>query len=75
MSDSDTPGDHAFQTRLADRLTELRLGIDLGEITSPAAFVSRLQRDGGFTADDPRVRAACALAGLTPWLGAQREAQ
>jgi hypothetical protein len=46
----------------------LRLGIDLGEITTRAAFEHALQRDGGLTLDDPRVRNACAVAGLSAWL-------
>jgi len=69
LPDSEPPADHAFRIRLANRLTELRLGIDLGEITSRSAFERALERDGGFTIDDQRVRNACAAAGLSGWLG------
>jgi hypothetical protein len=65
---SQAPAARAFRIRLANRLTELRLGIDLGEITTRAAFEHALQRDGGLTLDDPRVRNACAVAGLSAWL-------
>lgn len=69
MPDKDKPADRAFRTRLATRLTELRLSIDLGEITTPAAFRAALERDGAFKGDDPRVRRACTAAGLDSWLG------
>jgi hypothetical protein len=65
---NDAPVDRAFRVRLAARLTELRLGIDLGEITSRSAFESALERDGAFRIDDQRVRNACAAAGLSAWL-------
>lgn len=68
LTDSDAPADRAYRIRLASRLTELRLGIDLGEIKTPMDFASELARDGGFTTDDPRVRNACAVAGLGGWL-------
>ena len=68
MTDSDSPADHGFRIRLANRLTELRLKIDLGEISTRAAFENGLERDGGFSVDDPRVRNACAAAGLEAWL-------
>jgi len=66
---NDAPADRAFRIRLATRLTELCLGIDLGEITSRAAFENALERDGGFTIEDQRVRNACTAAGLSAWLG------
>jgi hypothetical protein len=62
------PADPARRARLADLLTELRLGIDLGEIRSRAAFRARLERDGTFHGDDPWVRSGCASAGLAGWL-------
>lgn len=68
MPDGDAPADHTFRIRLANRLTELRLAVDLGEITTRAAFRAMLERDGAFSADDPRVRQACASAGLGSWL-------
>lgn len=68
LPDSDAPADRAYRIRLANRLTELRLGIDLGEIRTPIDFENELERDGGFTAHDPRVRNACAVAGLGGWL-------
>jgi hypothetical protein len=54
--------------RLADRLTVLRIRVDLGEIRTAAAFKRELERDGLFTLDDPRVRNACNTAGLTAWI-------
>jgi hypothetical protein len=65
---ADTPADPARRARLADLLTELRLGVDLGEIRTPAAFRALLERDGTFTSDDPLVRSTCASAGLAAWL-------
>jgi hypothetical protein len=65
---ADLPADPARRARLADLLTELRLGIDLGDIRTPAAFRAMLERDGTFTSDDPLVRSPCASAGLTAWL-------
>lgn len=59
-------GDRAeFRTRLASRITELRLAIDLGDTRSDGAFKAALERDGLFVADDPRVIDACRLAGLS----------
>ena len=69
LPDNDAPADRAFRIRLANRLTELRLGIDLGEITNRSAFERALERGGGFTIEDRRVRNACAAAGLSSWLG------
>ena len=69
VAHSDVPADRNFRNRLASRLTELRLGIDAGEINSPAAFRAVLERDRIFAVDDPRVRSACAAAGLGAWLG------
>jgi hypothetical protein len=68
VPDGDAPADRAFRIRLANRLTELRLAVDLGEISTRAAFQAVLERDGTFSADDPRVRKACASAGLGSWL-------
>lgn len=68
MPEPDLPAARAFRTRLANRLTELRLAVDLGEIASPAAFRVALERDRAFSADDPRVRRACLAAGLGAWL-------
>ena len=72
MPDGDTPADRTFRIRLANRLTELRLAIDLGEIRTRAAFKAALERDGTFTADDPRVMQACSDASLAPWLAGPR---
>jgi hypothetical protein len=68
VPDGDAPADRTFRIRLANRLTELRLAIDLGEIRTRAAFKAALERDGTFTTDDPRVRKACGDAGLAAWL-------
>jgi hypothetical protein len=65
---SEASAARAFRIRLASRLTELRLGIDLGEIKTRAAFECALERDGTLTIDDPRVRNACVVAGLSAWL-------
>jgi hypothetical protein len=68
MADPDLPPDRAFSRRLNDRLTDLRLRADLGELASPAAFRAALERDGRFRLDDPRVRAACVNAGFGEWI-------
>jgi hypothetical protein len=72
---NDAPADRDFRIRLASRLTELRLGIDLGEIRTCAAFEKALERDGGFTVADPRVRNACTAADLSTWLSRRQGAQ
>lgn len=59
----------AFATQLVDRLTELRLAVDLGEITTSDGFRAVLERGGVFEAGDPRVHRACTAAGLERWLG------
>ena len=59
-------GDSAgFRARLANRITELRLAIDLGELRTAAAFKAALERDELFVVDDPRVIEACRRAGLS----------
>jgi hypothetical protein len=68
VPDGDAAADRAFRIRLANRLTELRLAVDLGEVQTRAAFRAMLERDGAFSADDPRVRDGCASAGLGSWL-------
>jgi hypothetical protein len=70
---SEAPADRAFRIRLANRLTELRLGIDLGEIRTRASFENALERDGALAVADPRVRNACAVAGLGAWLSSGGE--
>ncbi len=57
-----------FYLQMANRFTELRLAIDLGELRTAAAFRTALQRDGRFQTDDPRVVEACRKAGLGHWL-------
>jgi hypothetical protein len=69
LPDPDSSTDSAFLARLATRVTELRLAIDLGEITTPADFKAALERGGAFTLDDVRVWHACAAASLGRWLG------
>lgn len=69
MSDGEAAAERAFQRRLADRLTVLKLRIDLGEIKTAAAFRHELERDGYFRLDDLRVRRACLAAGLEAWIG------
>ena len=56
-----------FSRALRDRLTDLRLQVDLGEITTAAAFRDALERDRKFHLADPRVRAACERAGFGHW--------
>ena len=68
MPERDAPDDPGFPTRLASRLTELRLALDLGDIKTPAGFRAALERDGAFAINDPRVRNACVAAGLGAWL-------
>jgi hypothetical protein len=62
-------GDASFRRRLADRLADLRLRVDMGELLTPKAFRDALEQGGHFKADDPRVREACREAGLGGWLG------
>jgi hypothetical protein len=61
------PSDDVFTQRLLDRVSDLRLRADLGEIREPAALRKALEADGQFQLDDPRVRMACLDAGLG-WL-------
>lgn len=68
MSDREGPAKRDFRMRLADRLTVVRLRIDLGDIRTAVQFKRELERDGYFTLDDPRVRNACAAAGLAAWV-------
>jgi hypothetical protein len=65
MTDS-SPDRHA--RKLQDRLTDLRLRVDLKEITTAAQFRAALEQDGDFTLADRRVRAACERAGLGAWI-------
>jgi hypothetical protein len=58
-----------FSRALGDRLTDLRLRVDLGEITTAAAFRNELEQDRRFQLTDPRVRAACERAGFGHWTG------
>jgi hypothetical protein len=53
-----------FAAKLRDRLADLRLRVDLGELGSPAAFREALEAGGMFRVDHPRVREACRRAGL-----------
>jgi hypothetical protein len=59
----------AFYRRLQDRLTQLRLQVDLGELSTSARFRALLEEGGEFALLDPRVRSACLAAGLGHWLG------
>ena len=67
MSGNDPSPEGAFVRELRGHLADLRLRVDLGEITSAAAFRAALEQDGRFRLDDPRVQRACMLAGLTVW--------
>jgi hypothetical protein len=68
MPDNDPAPDAIFAAKLRDRLADLRLRVDLGEIESPAAFREALEAGGTFLLADPRVREACRSAGLARWL-------
>jgi hypothetical protein len=57
-----------FTQALGDRLTDLRLQVDLGEITTAAGFRAALERDRRFHLTDARVRAACERAGFARWI-------
>jgi hypothetical protein len=46
-----------------EKLADLRLRIDMGEILTPRAFRAALEHGEHFKADDPRVREACLDAG------------
>jgi len=68
VPEPDPIGARAFQSKLADRLTQIRLAVDLGEITTPEEFRAALELGGIFDAADPEVRRACFVAGLGGWL-------
>ena len=69
MADPNFPPDRTFLRQLNDRLTDLRLRADLGELRAAPAFRAALEHDGRFRLDDPRVRAACVNAGFGGWVG------
>lgn len=58
-----------FARALQDRLTDLRLRADLGEIRTAAQFRAALEQGGRFKLSDPRVRSACVRAGFESWTG------
>jgi hypothetical protein len=68
MTDTDPAPDAMFAAKLRNRLADLRLRLDLGEIKSSAAFREALEAGGAFRLADPRVREACRNAGLARWL-------
>jgi hypothetical protein len=68
MTDTDPAPDAIFEAKLHDRLADLRLQVDLGELATPAAFREALEAGGTFLITDPRVREACRKAGLARWL-------
>jgi hypothetical protein len=68
MNDADPAPDAMFEAKLRDRLADLRLRVDLGELKSPAAFREALEAGGTFLLADPRVRQACRSAGFARWL-------
>lgn len=68
MTESDSASGGVFAAKLRDRLTDLRLRVDLGEIAGPAAFREALGAGGTFRLEDPRVREACVRAGLAAWI-------
>jgi hypothetical protein len=59
----------SFARKLEDRLTDLRLRADLGEIATADDFRAALEQGGTFTLADPRVRTACERAGFGAWTG------
>jgi hypothetical protein len=68
MTDPDPTPDATFEAKLRDRLADLRLRADLGELGTPAAFREALEAGGTFLLADPRVREGCRKAGLARWL-------
>jgi hypothetical protein len=68
MADSNPAPERGFQRRLNERLADLRLRADLGELAGAAAFRSALEQDGRFRLDDPRVREAALRAGFGRWI-------
>jgi hypothetical protein len=68
MTDTDPAPDASFEAKLRDRLADLRLRVDLGELGNAAAFREALEAGGTFRLADPRVREACRKAGLAGWL-------
>jgi hypothetical protein len=68
MTDANPAPGAMFEAKLRDRLADLRLRLDLGELGSPAAFREALEAGGTFLVADPRVREACRTAGLARWL-------
>jgi hypothetical protein len=68
MTDPDPPPDASFEAKLRDRLADLRLRVDLGELGNAADFRKALEAGGTFRLADPRVREACRKAGLAGWL-------
>jgi hypothetical protein len=68
MADRDRPPPGDFAGKLNDRLTDLRLRVDLGEITTAAAFRHALEAGNMFRLADPRVREACVSAGFGRWI-------
>jgi hypothetical protein len=67
MTDTDPAPDAMFEAKLRDRLADLRLRVDLGELGTAAAFREALEAGGTFLLADPRVREACRKAGLARW--------
>jgi hypothetical protein len=59
----------SFARKLEDRLTDLRLRADLGEIATVDDLRAALEQGGTFSLGDPRVRAACERAGFGAWAG------
>lgn len=59
--------DFEFERGLNERLADLRMRVDLGEVPGRAAFRAALEHDGRFRLDDPRVWEAVMHTGLGPW--------
>jgi hypothetical protein len=57
-----------FARELMDRLADIRLRVDLGEISTASAFRAALEHGGRYALDDPRVRTACVKAGFGGWI-------
>jgi hypothetical protein len=68
MPETDLFSEDAFLRALRNHLADIRLRVDLGEITSAAAFRAALEQGGRFRLDDPRVRTACVGAGFAGWM-------
>jgi hypothetical protein len=67
MTRPDPDPDLEFDRQLNERLADLRLRADLGELAGRVAFRAALEHDGRFRLVDPRVWDAVMRSGLGWW--------